>query len=95
MTDTIQTVKEDIAILQEKLEKLEELDRVKTPCEEAYKRLYGCYPITGIDDGSGWTFFQKGYEAAQKDCKVEEPTLDEILNLIPEDKRIVLEVNQK
>ena len=79
MTDTIQTVKEDIAILQEKLKKLEELDRVKTPCEEAYKRLYGCYPM----GEPFWIVFKKGYDASQKDYKVEEelkaPTLLHIL----------------
>ena len=90
--ETIQQLKEDIDILQQKLEALEHLEKPKSDVEEAYKRLYGCYPITGIDDGSGWTFFQKGYEAAQKDCKVEEPTLEEIFNLIPEENRIIVEV---
>lgn len=92
MTETIQQLKEDIDILQQKLEALEHLEKPKSDVEKAYKRLYGCYPITGIDDGSGWTFFQKGYEAAQKDCKVEEPTLEEIFNLIPEENRIIVEV---
>lgn len=40
----------------------------KSPAEEAYKGVYGVYPITGIADGSGWTFFQDGYNAS----KVEE-----------------------
>ena len=44
MTETIQQLKEDIAILQEKLQKLEELQRTKSPAEEAYKEVYGWYP---------------------------------------------------
>jgi hypothetical protein len=77
MTDTIQTVKEDIAILQEKLKKLEELDRVKTPAEKAYKEVYGCYPPTtpsvSNSEDERWSAFQKGYNASKEDCKVEEP----------------------
>jgi hypothetical protein len=63
MTDTIQTVKEDIAILQEKLKKLEELDRVKTPAEEAFYRIYSRYPDK-LDDrhGSLWNGFITGYD---------------------------------
>jgi len=62
----------EIKILQSKLALLEELNRVKSPAEEAFKRVYGCYPITGVDDGSGWTFFQKGYDASFfEGCKEE------------------------
>jgi hypothetical protein len=65
MTDTIQTVKEDIALLQEKLKKLEELEHLEKPksdVEEAYKRVYGWYPDTGICNGmsmSGGMFSAK------------------------------------
>lgn len=83
MTDTIQTVKEDIAILQEKLKKLEELDRVKTPCREAYKEVYGCYPPTtpsvSNSEDERWSAFQKGYNALKEDCKVEEEPKPETL----------------
>ena len=73
--ETIQTVKEDIAILQEKLKKLEEIEN-KTPVEKAFKEVYGYYP--GGCERSVWIAFQKGYEVAQKDCKVEEkPTPQE------------------
>jgi hypothetical protein len=73
--ETIQQTKEDIALLQEKLKKLEELDRVKTPVEEAYKRVYGNYPDTGICNGMSyvwWDVFCKGYNASKEECKVEE-----------------------
>ena len=41
MTETIQTLKEDIAILQEKLQKLEELQQTKSPVEIAFKDWWG------------------------------------------------------
>jgi hypothetical protein len=61
--ETIQQLKEDIAILQEKLKKLEELDRVKTPAEEAFYRIYSRYPDK-LDDrhGSLWNGFITGYD---------------------------------
>jgi hypothetical protein len=58
MTETIQQLKEDIAILQEKLQKLEE---TKSPVEEAYKDAYGEYPM----GEPFWIVFKKGYEAHQ------------------------------
>ena len=75
--ETIQTVKEDIALLQEKLKKLEEMEKHKSPVEEAYKRVYGNYPDTGICNGMSyvwWDVFCKGYNASKEECKVEEPT---------------------
>jgi hypothetical protein len=64
--ETIQQLKEDIAILQEKLKKLEELARVKTPAEEAFYRVYSRY--SGELDGSSWDIFEKGYNEAHKDA---------------------------
>jgi hypothetical protein len=82
--ETIQQTKEDIALLQEKLKKLEELDRVKTPCREAYKYVYGCYPPTtpsvSNSEDERWSAFQQGYNASKEDCKVEEPKLLPIYN---------------
>jgi hypothetical protein len=69
--ETIQTVKEDIALLQEKLKKLEEMEKHKSPVEEAYKRVYGNYPDTGICNGMSyvwWDVFCKGYNEAHKDA---------------------------
>ena len=65
--ETIQTLKEDIAILQEKLQKLEELQRTKSPVEEAYKKVYGAYPpttpsVSNFED-TRWSVFQAGYNA--------------------------------
>jgi hypothetical protein len=65
MTETIQQLKEDIAILQEKLQKLEEMEKHKSPVEEAFKKVFNHYP-TEKDFGEGvWFGFEKGYEAHQ------------------------------
>jgi hypothetical protein len=82
MTETIQQLKEDIALLQMKLQKLEE----KSPVEEAYKEVYGRYPPTSPSvsnyEDNQWSAFQNGYEAAQKENVVEEPTkpMDEVVD---------------
>jgi hypothetical protein len=75
MTETIQTLKEDIAVLQEKLQKLEEQQRTKTPVEEAYKDWWGEYPGTEIwtnFDETRWVGFKAGYNAAYQEMISEE-----------------------
>ena len=75
----IQQTKEDIAVLQEKLKKLEELEieNHKSPVEEAYKRVYGWYPPTtpsvSNSEDERWSNFQKGYNASKEEYKVVEP----------------------
>ena len=66
----IEKTKKDIEVLTAKLALLEEIENHKTPCEEAFQRVYGFYPETYEDS---WSSFQDGYIAAQKDYKVEEP----------------------
>ena len=66
----IEKTKQEIEVLTAKLELLKEIEKHKTPCEEAFKRVYGFYPETYEDS---WSSFQDGYIAAQKDYKVEEP----------------------
>ena len=66
----IEKTEGEIKVLQAKLELLKEMEKHKTPCEEAFKRVYGFYPETYEDS---WSSFQDGYIAAQKDYKVEEP----------------------
>jgi hypothetical protein len=73
MTETIQQLKEDIALLQMKLQKLEELQRTKTPAEEAYKEVYDWYPpttpsVSNYED-ERWSAFQNGYNASQEPKK--------------------------
>ena len=65
MTETIQQLKEDIALLQMKLQKLEEMEKHKSSVEEAFKKVFNHYP-TEKDFGEGvWFGFEKGYEAHQ------------------------------
>ena len=67
----IQQLKEDIAVLQEKLKKLEELEiqKSKTPAQKAFYRVYGYYPSLDTDgyDGSPWQRFITGYDAGYDD----------------------------
>jgi hypothetical protein len=67
--EEIEKVKAEIKVLEKKLSFLVELEKTKTPCEEAFKRVYGFYPETYEDS---WSAFQDGYIAAQKDYKVGE-----------------------
>ena len=65
----IEKTKQEIEVLTAKLELLKEMEKHKTPCEEAFKRVYGFYPETYEDS---WSSFQDGYIASQKDYKVGE-----------------------
>jgi hypothetical protein len=85
MTETIQQLKEDIAILQEKLQKLEELQRTKSPAEEAFKRVYYRYPDKLDVEHGCWDIFEKGYNTSKEDCKVEEPKpMDDVIDRLVE-----------
>jgi hypothetical protein len=61
--------------------KKEKEQRTKTPAEEAYKRVYGAYPM----GEPFWIVFEKGYDASQEDYEVgeyqptpQEPTKDKV-----------------
>ena len=73
----IEEVKAQIKVLQSKLSFLEELEKTKSPVEEAFKRVYGRYPVTDIADtcwdGSTWTNFEQGYNAAYEEKVSQEP----------------------
>ena len=88
----IEELKAQIKVLEAKLSFLKEMEKHKSPCEEAYKRVYGFYPETYEDS---WSSFQDGYIASQKDYKVGEyqPTPQE-----PEDsewKSVALRFGRK
>ena len=57
----IEKTEGEIKVLQAKLELLKEMENHKTPAEEAYKRVYGEYPM----GEPFWIVFKKGYEAHQ------------------------------
>ena len=73
----IQKVKAEIKMLEKKLSFLEELEKTKSPVEEAFKEFYGAYPITDIADTSwdsdGWIYFEAGYNAAYEEKVAQEP----------------------
>jgi len=67
----IEKTEGEIKVLQAKLELLKEMEKHKSPVEEAYKRVYGNYPDTGICNGMSyawWDVFCKGYNEAHKDA---------------------------
>ena len=66
----IEKTEGEIKVLQAKLELLKEMENHKTPCEEAFKRVYGYYQE--VCERSVWIAFKKGYDASKEDCKVEE-----------------------
>ena len=63
----IEKVKAQIKVLEKKLE---ELEKTKSPVEEAYKDWWGQYPETGTWDGydeKRWQGFQAGYYVAYQE----------------------------
>jgi hypothetical protein len=73
----IELLKQEIKMLQSKLSFLEELEKTKSPVEEAYKEVFGKYPETGSDatkfDIQSWNIFRYGWNAAKEDGVVDEP----------------------
>ena len=72
----IEKTKQEIEVLTAKLELLKEMDKTKSPAEEAYKRWWGDYPpttpsVSNFDDNM-WSAFQKGYTSAKEDYEVGE-----------------------
>ena len=64
----IEELKAQIKVLEKKLSFLEELEKTKSPVEEAYKEWWGQYPELETDsqyDDTRWAGFQAGYELAQ------------------------------
>ena len=63
----IEEVKAQIKVLEKKLALLEEMEKIKSPVEEAYKDWWGEYPELETDsqyDVTRWQGFQAGYEFA-------------------------------
>jgi len=65
----LEELKAQIKVLEKKLSFLEELEKTKTPCEEAYKDYWGEYPETEnrACGGPRWEGFQAGYNAAYEE----------------------------
>ena len=69
----LEEVKAQLKVLEKKVSFLEELEKTKSPVEEAYKRVYGYFHTepNWDDDEVRWESFQKGYNAS-KEKKVSE-----------------------
>ena len=79
----IEKTEGEIKVLQAKLELLKEMEKHKSPAEEAFKEVYGYYPE--VCERSVWVPFQKGYNASKEDCKVEEPKpMDDVIDRLLE-----------
>lgn len=61
----IELLKQEIKMLQSKLSFLEELEKTKTPVEEAFKEVYGIYPVYPNDVRFG--YFKAGFHAAYEE----------------------------
>jgi hypothetical protein len=75
----IEKVKAQIQVLQKKLDFLEELEKTKSPVEEAYKDWWGEYPgdENWTSDATRWQGFQAGYNAAYEEKVAQEPEENE------------------
>jgi hypothetical protein len=73
----IEEVKAQLKVLEKKLSFLEELEKTKSPVEEAFKDWMGVYPPTNpsVDNifDIRWRAFQMGYNAAYEEKVSEEP----------------------
>jgi len=79
----IEKTEGEIKVLQAKLELLKEMEKRRSPAEEAFKEVYGYYPE--VCERSVWVPFQKGYNASKEDCKVEEPKpMDDVIDRLLE-----------
>ena len=67
--EEIEKVKAQIKVLEKKLSFLEELEKTKSPVEEAFKDNYGVYPneLKTTDDFNCWKSFKRGYNAAYEE----------------------------
>mgnify|MGYP001773300543 CR=1 FL=1 len=72
----IQKVKAEIKMLEKKLSFLEELEKTKSPVEEAYKDWWGQYPQLETDseyDEMRWQGFRAGFHFAYEEKVAQEP----------------------
>ncbi len=70
----IEKVKSEIKVLEKKLALLEEMEKYRSPAEEAYKECYGEYPSGSPSEDARWDAFLNGYQATQpKAVPVDEP----------------------
>jgi hypothetical protein len=75
--NSVESIKAEIKVLQSKLEFYEELEKTKSPAEEAYYAVYGWYPPTTSSvsnyEDNRWRDFQNGYNASKVSETPQEP----------------------
>lgn len=80
-------IKTQIEELQKKLKDIEEQESRNSPCEEAFKKVYGKYPNIDITDtcwdGSTWIDFSNGYHFAYEE-RIQEDYQPSMTNCILE-----------
>ena len=79
----IEKVKGEIKVLEKKLALLEELEKTKSPVEEAYKDWWGEYPSTeksiSETEDMRWAGFQAGFQAAYEEKVREDDYYNEVI----------------
>jgi len=75
--NSVEAIEAEIKLLQSKLEFYKELEKTKSPVEEAYKKVYGAYPpttpsVSNFEDNR-WRDFQNGYNASKVSETPQEP----------------------
>jgi hypothetical protein len=77
----IELLKQEIKMLKSKLAFLEELEKTKSPVEEAYKDWWGQYPELETDseyDDMRWQGFRAGFQAAYEEKVREDDYYDKV-----------------
>jgi len=77
----IEKTEAEIKVLQKKLELLKEIEKHKSPVEEAYKDWWGQYPELETDseyDDMRWRGFQAGFQAAYEEKVREDDYYNEV-----------------
>ena len=82
--NSVESIKDEIKVLQSKLEFYEELEKTKSSVEEAFKDWWGEYPGTEIwtkDDEMRWVSFSAGYNNASKVSETPQEEPEELKTL--------------
>ena len=88
----IEKTEKEIAVLQKKLELLKEIEKHKSPVEEAYKDWWGIYPELENDteyDETRWSGFQAGFQAAYEEKVREDDYYNEVEKDNPNIQKVI------
>jgi hypothetical protein len=79
----IEKTEAEIKVLQKKLELLKEIEKHKSPVEEAYKDWWGQYPKLETDskyDDTRWKGFKAGFQAAYEEKVREDDYYNDVVD---------------